>query len=961
MSRKTLLKEKLCIPVTASFGGAVAFNYAFWFEFFCVLSLSFTAGLLQVFACGLPNLSLLFDSQGYLWVAESVQKACNKDVAALLCNYIGGGFVELDRLNLRQSISGMADICKTGPVLTVYLASVYALLGKPLISANWQLAAISMVSVTALSVGGIWFWARLLFGVGVARIAVFICLTYSGLMVNAGRPLSELPLILLTAWLAFAFWQVTTEEWRAGVSLRRSATARFASGLVLGGLLALLMLARPTMILLPGFLIVVALIVAKLCRKKNPFSLPMIFGLLLSSVLVLAPWALCKQVFTGTPSLTVDRYGSWNIFAGNNLVTDGWDMLPAEEVSHPDRFKLSMGAAVAHVFTEAQSRPLEYINLLLRKPARLLDAPWNDFQLPLWGISFPLQRFWHQVILLAACLGFCRLFQRAWKDKNSETLLAAFLLGGIIAYQLTSCAFITMSRYFAASIPCLVILAAYGLSSIHAELDLRKRFVFLLSLVSAPLLSFIFSSLYAGGSSGFCDLALEIGLNNLGLFCALLISLMVMFSVYVCFAGEQTKAFRISKKAVCLGVLAAVCCFASSLDQFFAFPGPIQAGNSKDNALSLSVDLPATSAQQQFFLVLDPCFVERKMRTRNSPVPFDAEVEINGKQQQLNWLPLLAWDLSQRENLSYATAFAYSSGCRISDFRQWYCTAIPAAMLKEGQSNIFRFSSSDDSNRLSVSGDFVDENNVGHHNLSLREFSWSKGFFANNPGEMRANVWQDRLSELKPSLNFVGRNAWLRPRAMLIAVDPRLPGCDLKNVNGFFTNLPDQHIDSSLSRRMSVVQVDRGSYSSSLKEEVPFALHIRVDGRCRTRSGKGMASVALVESIEEAEGAKEGFAPLAPLKIEVGEDWQEFSFDDLISCSGSPSMSLPSLRLLFLARPWWEALNYAQYKGTAPVQFDKLSLRIFPEPLLNLDTQPYNIYPFQIHKSVATNAGSGLY
>ena len=150
-----------------------------------------------------------------------------------------------------------------------------------------------------------------------------------------------------------------------------------------------------------------------------------------------------------------------NIWAGCNIDRDGWDVQPW--ASHPELYKRSVAETVELVARDISERPLAFVWMMLRKPARMLDSPWNDFQISFWGVPFYVQRALHQLILLLAVLGSAKALERGLQEKNRAGLVPAVILTLVVAYHFVNCLFISMNRYFITAIPAVLVLAGYGL------------------------------------------------------------------------------------------------------------------------------------------------------------------------------------------------------------------------------------------------------------------------------------------------------------------------------------------------------------------------------------------------------------------------------------------------------------------------------------------------------------------
>lgn len=89
------------------FGGLEA-----WIFFF----LAFVLCYAQTFWSGSPLLTLLFDSSGYLWVAEGLQQCANADTVNGIARYVSSGFSETAGMALRICSSPWLTFAK--PVLS---------------------------------------------------------------------------------------------------------------------------------------------------------------------------------------------------------------------------------------------------------------------------------------------------------------------------------------------------------------------------------------------------------------------------------------------------------------------------------------------------------------------------------------------------------------------------------------------------------------------------------------------------------------------------------------------------------------------------------------------------------------------------------------------------------------------------------------------------------------------------
>lgn len=904
------------------FGGLEAWSF---------FLLAFVLCYAQTFWSGAPLLTLLFDSSGYLWVADGLQQCANSTTMQGICQYVSSGFSETARMALCHLLEPMADICKTGPVLPVITALCYALVGKSATSANWHVAGTLMCLLSAVVSPLLYLWGRRLGGPGTGRIAGLLAATYPAFLVNSGRLLSEIPaLAICTAALFIA--SVVCES-----AIKRSRTTPselsvlglLGGGAIIGVCAGLIMMARPTLLLLPLILCATLPLWYKWslsqqddsaetnvrgrepkARLKPSMVVCTVFGVICGAAVSLAPWAACKTVLTGKPSITVDRYGAYNLYAGCNVDNDGWDILPSVYVNHPDQFKKSMSDVAASVVAEAASQPGEFVDLMLRKPGRMVAAPWNDFQISCLGAPWYLQRFWQQFLLLAAFFGFISIARDGVARKDSRLLVFAGVAGTAIAYHLINALFITMNRYFVVCMPLLLLSAARLLDDVIAG-RVKNREVMMLALFLFPVIS----------TAGAIALANDGTIASItGMFSAL--SFPAVFSVLITSAlaisfflggSEYTKA-RFLRLPISIAMAAVtMCCLCSSRD-FAAGLGTLVEKKAAEPITLVANNCNPGCASMRWFVVAD-----LSGRTADNTV----SVRLNDKQIGADWTPLWSRMPAGRENLSFLAAFAYSSGKRIEDFSQWSCLEVPASAVSN-QTNVIAL----DSSAALLRGDLNDADH-GNRTMSLAKFSWSKGFFADMPGEMRilepARFSPDRASDLERMASGVV------PRAFLVGA-PLVESDETSTTYGNREfSPPPQVVTTAFDSRLKTVELTDLQFSTK-DERVLVRVH--VSGKVRTTKGSGDASVCVVEKVSTRGELHDELAAMAPQRIAAGPQWTSFQFDDFVPLSAGSR--LESLRLLFAGRPWWEVLSYNSAKGRATLEFSDLRVTVTNASALDL-------------------------
>ncbi len=933
--------------------------------FFALAVLVFAA---QVFYLNNPLLSQLFDSLGYMWTAGHLQSALTLQHLGEIAQFILAGCPEQGRAALLSSMTGLGDIVKTGPVLPAMLATAYSILHKPLISSQWAAGAWLMIVSSALTVIPVWFWARKLAGIGAARIAALLTILYSGFGVNSGRILSEIPGICVSAaaLLAFTYVVFTSSELKTDLTEGSNRDQRrkqkriafwklislsFGTGILTG----IMMLARPTLLPVPVLMLISTVIAGHLTRIKGLIKPSMLVGACAGIFLVFSPWMICKLVLTGTPSIMVERYGPYNLCAGLDLRTDGWDALPSEFVSHPNRFKLSMSDVLKQIGREAREQPAAFLQMLLRKPCRLIDSPWNDFQVRYLGIPWLLQRFIHHFIMLAGALGIIMMLGDGWKRKNVLLVASATVLGSFVVYHFISCIFITMSRYFVTAVPELIVPAAYFLSHL---LKNRRSIPAFLVLISAPLLSLAINYLLVPGYGRLSEISSDFGLQQTAWVLAFALSLVLaLASIYP--STQIFVSLRAKLASVIVAIPICLICLISTSHQIMCSEAILKLGAVDRKILKSTATLPVGVECNQWYLVLDANDSSTREPDRNiRPLLSGLNMRVNGRELEPDWEPLLVLDNAHREEIMYLSAFAYSASKRATDFRQWIACPLPRENIKEGEENVIELSLKDvDGKHPKIFADFCEASGERIHTVSLTEFSWSKGFFADCPGEMRLDRFSSQPAQTKQrqeAVRVAGATSKLKARMFLLGVNNKaLPQLYLSPPDIF--KAPDLNIGTHEKQIFSSWECDlkkkmRENGNSGKAAATGRSVRIKVSGEIRSNNPLADGSVALIEQYlgDDEKTKYTEFAPLAPQRLPADRDWNHFEFEDFVKpvlevtdANGNKTgklSTLSSLKLSFSGRPWWEVLAYGNFKSRNTIQFRNVQVEVETLPGMDLST-----------------------
>lgn len=947
-------------------------NKFYLIEMLLVFGLAVLVFYLQNFVFG-PMLSLLFDSQGYIWISQSCQNALRGENLIDIGKYfLGACRDDVLRTAIVSHIPGILDLQKSGPLLPSILLFAYKLSGKTLTMSHWNVGAFAMIFCMSTCVVGIWAYARSLSGPAAGRIAAMLAITYSGFIANSGRILSELPAtcVSIFALLFVHLYMKSQEQKRLAMivtpadQLRQEYKAaaenadgqfptleelssnrkrnRFGFGEMLSAFLpglfaGLLMLGRPTLLPWPALLAFCLMIVSILTRNKRIFHPAAILSFVLGVSVFLVPWAMVRQVLSGTPSIMIERYGPLNLSQGMNLRTDGFDALPSELVQHPERFDKTSGEVVRAIVQQFSERPAAFIHLMLRKPARLMDSPWNDFQVKTLGVPMLLQRFEHQLILLCAVLGVVMLLEHGRKRPDYILMLNGLLIGVFLSFHLVSCLFITMSRYFITAMPAAIVAASYFIA--FALKQAPRSIPAIAACVFAPLFSMLLYYLLVPGYGRISDLSCDLGLAQTSLVAALLMTAALAASVLVpaftIFRGARSKLL-LSTFALIGGLF----CFVTVYYQFMCSEAVLKLGAVDREKMEASLTIPAGTNCTHWYLVIDANDAStHSTPERDRGILSGLRLVCNGRELKPDWAPLLNMDKSMRQEAMYLATFAYSSKKRCSDFRQWICTALPRENIVSPGENKFEFSlKSKQMSHPKIFADFCDSMGKRIHTVSRRSFSWSKGFFVDCPGEMRMDEWtEDSNSSF---FTIAGQASRLKARVYLLGVEDNNPS----DLWARSVSIPDQRVDSKGDNKVGTFTLSTQPYLKEFTASPAQSMRLRVSGQLKAAGQATHASICLMEGYQQSTLHTTEFAPLAPEVLEAGEAWNEFAFEDFIlpvkTEYGEIKLSTPAilsdLKLHFLGRPWWEVLDYGVFKGKGAIEFRNLKLELRSQATLDL-------------------------
>ena len=334
------------------------------------------------------------------------------------------------------------------------------------------------VVYATLTVVGVWYVARRLFGELTARVAALLAAVFPSMIFGC---------MLLGAEVPEAFWGVLAMCFFVG---RADRDGRWWAALACGMCIGIGALIRPTYVLLPAP-IALHMLLTWSCRRK---ALLAAVTIALGVAVVVGPWTYRNYRVTGGFVL-ISSNGGGNLYSANNDNADGaytaeaWDWL--YENARDDLMLQSLGFEAGTEWI--RTHPRQFTKLAIRKFVLF----WHtDKEIPWWALEqthidnpeLGLPRLWqwlgqsvstgyYTASLLAVLLGVWRWRKRLLRER---AWMIIPLLGGY--FTAVHMVFESQGKYHYMLMPLLCILAALATTILpgavfieHSSLPRRRR------------------------------------------------------------------------------------------------------------------------------------------------------------------------------------------------------------------------------------------------------------------------------------------------------------------------------------------------------------------------------------------------------------------------------------------------------------------------------------------------------
>lgn len=393
--------------------------------------------------------------------------------------------------SVKNILAGFAELAISGPIFPLYILSSFMIVGCKFNMLAYQPPVFLQSVVSSLSSVFVLLTAKRLYGRQAGVIAGLIAAFYPGFIVNSGRLYSEsFATFLLSMILYLCVGSLSNfSRYKPGSIF---GIRLYWACLALGFLSACLQLTRSVMVLFTALILVFMLYFFRHLRPLKALGF-----FLIGFALVYIPWMGFQKACFGKANFVVDRVGHYNFFIGNHIDTQGFLSYP-----YPDGRGVEDKGLVQLAKEQIELSPARWLKLISQdKLPRLLKAPWNDFRTSIGSFSYLDQVYFHQLILILACLALiCRFCTEPFANINVDRH-SLFIARGLIFAALSMHAvyifFITVPRYNLTAIPELIIFAAAGADFL---LQLTRRgYFFKLVLPILGLIAFFLSCHFNSG------------------------------------------------------------------------------------------------------------------------------------------------------------------------------------------------------------------------------------------------------------------------------------------------------------------------------------------------------------------------------------------------------------------------------------------------------------------------------
>ncbi len=815
-----------------------------------------------------------------------------------------------DLESVRSAMSGLKEVYQAGPVFPIFLTLSSSVAGflftnNPLGAPVLVQSILSAIACCLIADFAGKAWTRV-----VGYTAGFIAAIYPGFIINSGRLYTEsfatFLVCLLLALVVRGFFGSKNVIPRA---------------IAIGLLSACLQLTRSILVISSVCMIPILYAQQRAAGWKSGLA-----ALLLGFACVVVPWVSFQHVAFDKGGIVVDRVGNYNLFIGSNTQTQGWLTFP-----YPDGAGIEKKSLPNLLGESFKTSPPRFIRLMLDKPARLFQMPWNDFRTNIGLFEIGAQSLLHQLLLVFAALGLVLAMFTA-PPKTSPTqgqLYSRLLLVGFAAIHLVYALFITVPRYAITAMPCVIAFSAAGIVALLSLFAAQKtrRVSAALTIATLSLWGVLHNNLVQPlMDSGIVGNALfALGIQSAIKLCLLSIWFLVLWAALKDTSGYRRIA-RIAAVGFFLMAIPLVVLPSRAAGRWYEWQKPLG-----DKPVTQTLSLPAHIGNRQTYLMIDA-------DGANSLVA--AEVAVNGKKLTGPIIPGLAvaqdYSILQHvangavnwegENIfNFMTKPADSSN---SELRQWFLIPIPSQVTAAANGPLtVTVSKPAGQNAGAIYGSYSHGKALSIP--SATTYSWEKAFYG---VENDRGLTDPRLDE---SVAVAKPIALAEPNIRLlvptVSSNPSNPTVSNKPTVSSNPSVSSSNV--SLLKRIPLKPFELTAQNLS----TPFTIFtmpafgkndlwiVRTTGSIRSNNGIARPTMTLNANCKNSRYE----SPWTPNFIPVSKDWQHFEISTPIAPGQLPG-GIKQLHGEFVFDvPKWKTVHFMP---TDAVQLKDLNVDIIKLP-----------------------------
>lgn len=747
-----------------------------------------------------------------------------------------GSASSADLESVRSAMSGLKEVYQAGPVFPIFLTLSFSVAGflfsnNPLGAPVLVQSILSAIACCLIADFTSKAWTRV-----VGYTAGLIAAVYPGFIINSGRLYTE-------SFATFLVCVLLALVVRGFFNSKNVIPRAIAIGL----LSACLQLTRSILVISSLCMIPILYAQQRAAGWKSGVA-----ALLLGFACVVVPWVSFQHVAFDKGGIVVDRVGNYNLFIGSNTQTQGWLTFP-----YPDGAGIEKKSLPSLLGESFKANPSRFIRLMLDKPARLFQMPWNDFRTKIGAFDVGAQSLFHQFLLAFAALGLLLAMFTA-PSKNSPTqgqIYSRLLLVGFAAIHMVYALFITVPRYAITAMPCIIAFSAAGIAALLALLvDPKARRVSVALTVATIILSGVLHNNLVQPllDSGIVSNAiLALGVQSAVKLCLLSIWFVILWA-----ALRATSGYRRIARVVAVGfflvAIPLVVLPSRAAGRWYEWQKRLG-----DKPVTQTLSVPAHIGNQQTYLMID---------ADGASSLTSADVAVNGKKLTGPIIPGLAvaqdYSILQHvvngavnwegENIfNFMTKPADSSN---SELRQWFLIPVPSQVTAAAKAPLtVTVSKTAGQNSGVIYGAYNHGKQLSIP--SATTYSWEKAFYG---VENDRGLTDPRLDESVAAPTTV---ASAEPNIRLLIPSP-------------------QGASVSLLKRVPIEPFELGAQSTSK----PFTIFtmpayskndlwiVRTTGSIKSTNGVARPTLILNANSNGAQYQ----SPWTPNFIPISKDWQHF-------------------------------------------------------------------------------------